>query len=77
MFAAITWPYQQGGVHQLVTLHPDDGEAVLRTAINGAHELAFCSQGSMLITSDGKIRSTATGEVEAVLNFFPCAVKSG
>lgn len=77
MFAAITWPYQEGGDHQLVTLNPDDGEATRRTAITGAHEFAFCSKGSLLIASDGKIRNTATGEVEGVLNFFPCTEKAG
>ena len=72
MFAAITWPYQQGGEHQLVTLHRDDGEVVTKIPINGAHEFAFCRKGSALVTSDGKIRKTATGEVEGVLDFFPC-----
>jgi len=76
MFAAITWPYQKGGEHQLVTLHPDDGEAVRRTAITGAHEFAFCSNGSAFITSDGKIRNTATAEVKGVLNFFPFTEKA-
>lgn len=70
MFAAIIWPYEKGGEHRLVSLTPGQGKAVREVVINGAHEFAFCSRGSTLVTSDGKIRSTGTGDVVGVLNFF-------
>lgn len=76
-FAAITWPYQQGGQHQLVSLHAETGEPESTFPIDGAHEFAFCSKGSTLISSDGKLRSTANGEVYDVLPFFPSPNKAG
>lgn len=71
MFAAITWPYRQGGEYQLVALHRDHGEVMAKTPIKDAQDFAFCRAGSAIVTSDGKIRKTATGEVDGILNFFP------
>lgn len=76
-FVAITWPYQKGGEHQLVTLNPSDGEVLLMTSVSSTYEFEFCCKGSLLISSDGTIRSTATGDVQGVLNFFPGTDKSG
>ncbi len=70
-FVAITWPYQEGGEHQLVNLQAETGESVCAFPIDGSHEFAFCSKGSTLISSDGKLRDTATGEMQGVLRFFP------
>jgi hypothetical protein len=70
-FSAITWPYQQGGQHQLIALNAEAGERETAFSINGAHEFAFCRKGSTLISSDGEVRSTATGEVQGILAFFP------
>jgi outer membrane protein assembly factor BamB len=70
-FAGITWPYEKGGVYQLVNLHPDTGDMVTEVAITNAHEFAFCCKGSRLLSSDGSLRDTATGNVVALLEFFP------
>ncbi len=68
-FAAITWPYQMGGDRRLVILDPDTGEARTIAPLAGADEHAFCCRGSLLVTSDGKLRDAATAEVLAVLDF--------
>ncbi len=69
MFAAVVWPYEKGGHHRLVTLNQDQGEVIREIVITDAHEFAFCDKGSVLLTSDGKIRSSATGEVKGALDF--------
>jgi hypothetical protein len=76
-FAAITWPYKSGGDHQLITLCPDDGEVVPLATISNAVEFAFCCMGSKLISSDGKLRDSATGEVQGLLDFFPGTENTG
>jgi hypothetical protein len=76
-FVAITWPYESGGDHQLITLSPHDGDVETLATISDACEFAFCRMGSKLISSDGKIRSSATGEVEGVLDFFPMTENAG
>jgi WD40 repeat protein len=70
LFAAVILPYKSGGDRLLVTLREDNGEVVKVTTIGNVRYYAFCSRGSILLTSDGKIRSTVTGEVEGVLDFF-------
>jgi WD40 repeat protein len=70
-FAAITWPYQNGGQHQLLNLLAETGKTEGAFPIDGAHEFAFCSKGSTLISSDGKLRNTATGDVYGTIPFFP------
>lgn len=76
-FAAVTWPYQKGGQHQLVNLLAESGKLVGAFPIDGAHEFAFCSRGSTLISSDGKLRNTATGEVQGTIPFLPSANEAG
>lgn len=71
IFSAITWPYKSGGDHQLITLSPDEGDAMTIDTISNACEFAFCRKGSLLITSDGKLRDIASGDVHGILDFFP------
>lgn len=70
-FVAITRHYKSGGDYQLISLSQDDGEVVTLATISDAVEFAFCCMGSILISSDGKLRNSATGEVEGVLDFSP------
>jgi WD40 repeat protein len=70
-FAAITWPYQKGGEHQLKTFDPTTGRVRATHPIPDAHEFAFCCKGSLLLSSEGKLRETATGDVCDVFEFFP------
>lgn len=70
LFVAITWPYAKGGEYQLVTITPGTGQVATVAAISGSHTFEFCLKGSSLLSSDGKIRDTTTGVVNATLDFF-------
>lgn len=71
-FVAVTWPYERGGDHELVTINAESGSGECVQAITGACEFGFCHKGSLLVTSEGEIRDTATGEVVSQLEFTLC-----
>jgi outer membrane protein assembly factor BamB len=76
-FAAITRTYQKGGEHQLKTFDPATGRVSATYPIRDALKFAFCCKGSLLLSSDGKLRETATGDVCDALDFFPTGTGSG
>lgn len=70
-FAAIIWPYEKGGDHRVVNLDSISGQVVNDIVIQGSVEFGFCLKGSVLLSSDGSVRDSATGDVRAVLDYFP------
>jgi hypothetical protein len=69
-FVAITWPFDKGGDRQLISLDPESGQPTVIDSLSGVHEQSFCCKGSMLITSDGSIRDSASAMPLAKLSFF-------
>ncbi|MCA9060536.1 MAG: hypothetical protein KDA85_18625 [Planctomycetaceae bacterium] len=68
--AAIVWSYEEGGPCYLKTFDADNGRVKATLNVGQPHELAFCCAGSLLVTSDGKLRETATGDDCGMLKFF-------
>jgi outer membrane protein assembly factor BamB len=75
VFLAVTWPFVRGGRRFLSQLEPSTGEVVWAVEVPESPEYGFCSRGTLLLTWDGSLLDTETGDTVSRLG-FPSAVQS-
>ena len=74
-FAAITWPYDNGGPFTLLGIGRHNGEIVTETRLPDAADFGFINRGTRLILTTGQIMSSTTGEQLGALDVSPDSAK--
>ncbi|MEM7279568.1 MAG: WD40 repeat domain-containing protein [Pseudomonadota bacterium] len=70
-FVGIALPYKHGGDRRLVVIRAKSGQFVSAVTLGTFSKAVFCCKGSVLLTSDGILRASLTGEQQGTLTFFP------
>ena len=70
-FCAITNALHIGGECQLVVLDESTGKVTSKKSLGEIFRAAFCDVGTKVLCSDGTLRNSATGQIQARLAFFP------
>lgn len=68
-FVGVCWPYERGGSFRLLRLEPQSGAASVVAELGKAGEFEFCLRGTRLLSSDGSVMDSATGNCVGKLAF--------
>ncbi|HMF18417.1 MAG TPA: hypothetical protein VKE98_14500, partial [Gemmataceae bacterium] len=68
-FVGVCWEYKRGGKFRLYKFEPESGKTSVVAELPTAATFAFCQRGSRLLSSNGSIIDTDTGQTEEVLTF--------
>jgi outer membrane protein assembly factor BamB len=75
-FVGVCWPYERGGSFRLLRFEPEPGEVSDVADLGPSGNFSFCKRGSRLISSDGSVIDSVTGQREFVMP-FPVRRESG
>jgi outer membrane protein assembly factor BamB len=65
----VCWPYERGGSFRLLRFEPKSGEATVVADLGKAGEFEYCLRGTRLLSSDGSVIESATGQRVGMLAF--------
>jgi outer membrane protein assembly factor BamB len=68
-FVGIGWSYELGGSHRLLRIEPRSGKLSEVSDLGPSGEFAFCQRGSRVLSSDGSLIDSVTGNRVATLAF--------
>lgn len=68
-FVGVSWPYERGGSFRLLRFEPQSGEVTVVTELGSTGEFEFCLRGTRLLSSNGSISDSATGQRKGQLAF--------
>ncbi|MBI2909207.1 MAG: hypothetical protein HYX92_16300 [Chloroflexi bacterium] len=69
VFYCVQWPYSHGGPKVLLRVDPKEPEPQQIAVIPRAPEIAFCRNGSQLLTSEGDLLDCRSGEIVMRFDF--------
>jgi hypothetical protein len=69
VFHGVQWNYWSGGPKVLIRLDPNAKTPTVVRQLDEAPEMAFCREGSQLLTSEGELIDCETGDTVRQLRF--------